>query len=134
MKTNEEMNKFVSYLKGALIPDLEESGMEATAEDFETCCEMITDLISGEAAPDGLKPKVIVIVPNAWGKGDTLADAWSRAASHAGKTIAGAKRGEYLVYFGHDTEEVPLYLNEMGALCHHQDYPATLIDSKEKKS
>ena len=32
-------DSFVEYLTGTLIPDLEESGMEATAEDFKTCIQ-----------------------------------------------------------------------------------------------
>lgn len=79
-------------------------------------------------------PKLIVIVPHSWGKGDSLTEAWKNVAKHAGTTVAKAKRGQHLVYFGHDTESVPIYVNEMGALCHHADYPATLIDQKEGKS
>ncbi len=34
----------VSYLESFVIPDLKESGMHATAEDFEDCVRIIKDL------------------------------------------------------------------------------------------
>lgn len=37
----ESPEQFTAYLEGALIPDLKESGMEATASDFETAVKFI---------------------------------------------------------------------------------------------
>jgi len=34
---------FLAYLDECLIPDLLESGLEATAEDFRTACQFIRD-------------------------------------------------------------------------------------------
>ena len=34
----------VEYLEGTLIPDLQDSGRDATAEDFERCCLMLRAL------------------------------------------------------------------------------------------
>jgi hypothetical protein len=33
--------KFINYLSGQLIPDLQDAGMEATAEDFETAVKFL---------------------------------------------------------------------------------------------
>ena len=33
---------FVSFIRETLIPDLRESGRDATADDFETCCRFMT--------------------------------------------------------------------------------------------
>jgi hypothetical protein len=36
----------VLFLEGSLIPDLKDSGTEATAEDFETCLLLIDQLVT----------------------------------------------------------------------------------------
>lgn len=36
--------QFIAYLEGTLIPDLRESGNDATADDFEFCLKIIQDL------------------------------------------------------------------------------------------
>lgn len=41
-----EKEDFINYLKQTLIPDLEESGMPATAEDFRTCIHFMLDDIT----------------------------------------------------------------------------------------
>lgn len=38
----ESKESFVNYLRETLIPDLRESGMNATADDFETCITYMT--------------------------------------------------------------------------------------------
>jgi hypothetical protein len=43
-KTVEE---FITYLENTLIPDLYESGRDATAEDFETCIKHMRELMRG---------------------------------------------------------------------------------------
>ena len=40
----QQHQEFVSFLEGGLIPDIKESGTEATAEDFERCCRIIKEL------------------------------------------------------------------------------------------
>lgn len=40
----QEHQQFVSFLEGTLIPDLKESGTEATAEDFEKAVRFIKEL------------------------------------------------------------------------------------------
>ena len=39
-----EREQFIAYLEGTLIPDLEASGYEATAEDFKTCVRFMDKL------------------------------------------------------------------------------------------
>ena len=43
--TDEEIDNHVSFLKDTLIPDLYDSGSDATAEDFETCVNMLEFLL-----------------------------------------------------------------------------------------
>lgn len=38
-------NQLIEYLEGTLIPDLRESGLDATADDFESCVQMMRDYI-----------------------------------------------------------------------------------------
>lgn len=42
--TDQEISDFVDFLRDTLIPDLHESGTEATAEDFAKCCDIIEQL------------------------------------------------------------------------------------------
>lgn len=42
----EDPKELVAYLRNRLIPDLRESGSEATADDFEDCCTHLDDLQS----------------------------------------------------------------------------------------
>ena len=44
----EEVDEHLAFLEGTLIPDLRESGADATADDFETCTRMIHELKGGE--------------------------------------------------------------------------------------
>lgn len=39
-----EIADFVSYLQDTLIPDLRDSGLDATADDFDTCVRIIEQL------------------------------------------------------------------------------------------
>jgi hypothetical protein len=43
--TDEEMDSHVTYLTETLIPDLHDSGHDATADDFTTCVNMIKFLL-----------------------------------------------------------------------------------------
>lgn len=45
MFTTAEIQAHVAYLRSTLIPDLRGSGMEATADDFETSAGMIDQLL-----------------------------------------------------------------------------------------
>lgn len=40
-KTKDELESFIKFLTGTLIPDLKESGRTSTAEDFQTCVNII---------------------------------------------------------------------------------------------
>jgi len=42
--SEEEIDQFLDFLEHTLIPDLKESGTEATAEDFEKCVAIIEQL------------------------------------------------------------------------------------------
>jgi len=128
MKTNEEMDNFVGYLRGTLIPDLEDSGSKATAEDFATAAEMIEDLRSGEDKPKGT-PKILIMRQHYYGKGKTIAEAWASLRDVSGYTLRQLKKEPWVMYFGHDTESVPLHINDMGNICYHSAYPVTEIDS-----
>jgi hypothetical protein len=44
--TDEEIDNQVTFLKETLIPDLRDSGSDATADDFDTCVSMIEFLLS----------------------------------------------------------------------------------------
>jgi len=134
MHTNKEMIKFVAYLKGTLIPDLEDSGMNATAEDFQTAADMVEEMLPANA-PDGT-PKILIMRQHYYGKGKTVTEAWQSLKDVSGYTLRQLKKEPWVMYFGHDTEEVPFWVNNMGSICHHVDYPFTEIDSNlpENKS
>lgn len=42
---HQEASEMIQYLEGTLIPDLKESGLEFTAEDFERCVKIMKALM-----------------------------------------------------------------------------------------
>lgn len=51
-RTPAQVKDFVDYLTDTLIPDLKESGRDATAEDFETAVEIIKQLSGRRSSKD----------------------------------------------------------------------------------
>ncbi len=75
-------------------------------------------------------PKILIIVQNYWGKGATIKEAWSQVKKASYKSLRELKRGKWIMYSGHDTESVPIRVDDMGSVYCHQDYPLTEIDRK----
>lgn len=64
-------------------------------------------------------PKVLVIVPHYWGKGDTITEAWKqvRAAGYSGRKWS----GKYRIYAVEDTDEVKVRVTDLGGISRHRD-------------
>ena len=78
------------------------------------------------------RPKVLIIVPNYWGKGDTITEAWAQVKKVSHTNLRSLKSGPHSIYFGHDTDNVKLALDEFGFnINHHQDYPVYRIEHKK---
>jgi len=90
-------------------------------------------------APDGVKiiPGVLIQVNHYWGRGATIGEAWLKVKEQCGSTVARLKKDRYIVYaiFNYKTDDdettVFTYINEMGNICYHRDYPPHLIDTKK---
>lgn len=74
-------------------------------------------------------PKVLIIVPNYWGKGATISEAWQQVKKASYKNLRELKRGKWVMYSGHDTEAVKLSVNDFGSICHDKDFPITEIET-----
>jgi hypothetical protein len=74
-------------------------------------------------------PEVLIIVPNYWGKGTTITEAWKQVKEASYKNLRELRSGQWIMYFGHDTEEVGLRVDDFGNVCHHSDYPIYPIES-----
>jgi hypothetical protein len=61
--------------------------------------------------------KVVVVVPNYWGKGDTLKEAWENVTLESGKGKRELKRSSYYVYVVPETDENIACVNQIGSLC-----------------
>ena len=72
--------------------------------------------------------KVLIIVPNYWGTGKTISDAWRMVRAVSGKRMHQLRREAHMVYIGHDAGDIDLHLDAMGNVCHHADYPVTQIE------
>ena len=91
-------------------------------------------------APEGVKiiPGIIVQVNHYWGRGLTIGAAWKNVVKEAGRTVAYHKKNGYLIYSvmhyvieGNEEMTVRNYINDMGQICYHKDYPPHLIDQKK---
>lgn len=81
-------------------------------------------------------PKILIMRQHYYGKGATVTEAWKSLRSVSGYTLRQLKKEPWVMYFGHDTKEVPFWINGMGSICHHVNFPCTEIDSNlpEEKS
>ena len=93
-------------------------------------------------APEGTKvvPKILIMVRYYWGSADTIENAWKRVNQESGVSVARMKRESHVIYscFDYINENddeltVTSYINEMGAICYHRDYPPTVIHQYKKK-
>lgn len=91
-------------------------------------------------APEGVKiiPGVLIMVQHYWGRGKTIEAAWRSVQKEKGGTLASLKKETHLVYAvlhyiveGDEEKTVRTYVNEMGGVCYHRDYPAHLISEKK---
>lgn len=73
-------------------------------------------------------PKILIIVPNYWGKGETIAEAWQQVKKASYSNLRDLKRGKWAMYSGHDTEAVKMHVDDFGSVCHDRDYPLTEIE------
>lgn len=72
--------------------------------------------------------KVLIIVPNYWGKGSTIKEAWSQVKIESHKNLRDLKRGRYKIFSVTDTEEVKSRVDDLGGITYPRGYPPTLID------
>ncbi len=90
-------------------------------------------------APEGVKilPGILIQINHYWGRGKTIGAAWKSVQKEVGGTIASIKKKPYLVYsvFHYiapdEKDTVRTYVNEMGGLTYHMNYPPHLIDKKK---
>jgi len=90
-------------------------------------------------APEGVTiiPGVLIMINHYWARGATIGEAWINVRKESCKTVAQMKKGQYLVHaiFNYKTDDdettVFTYVNNMGSLCYHKDYPPHLIDQKK---
>lgn len=74
-------------------------------------------------------PKVLIIVPNYWGKGTTITEAWKQVKRSSYGNLRKLRQAPWCIYFGHDTDDVPLCVDSFGNICHHSDHPVHEIES-----
>lgn len=94
------------------------------AESSETCpyCYMVID----SSPPPKLR--IMIMVPNYWGKADTVSEAWSNVKKECGKSLRDLKRGKWRIYVVWDTEDVKTHIDDMGGICYPSGHHYTMID------
>lgn len=96
-------------------------------------------------SPEGITivPQVLIMIAHYWAKGKTIAEAWKNLQGYSGLTLRQMKRDSHIIYTVFDytaddesekeEKEVCTYINEMGSICYHQDYPPiTIVEHKRK--
>lgn len=77
----------------------------------------------------GVAPKILIMRQHYWGKAETIPEAWKQLSKVSGYTQRQLKKDPWVMYHGTDTDQIPFYVNEMGSVCHHADYPIHEIDN-----
>jgi len=74
--------------------------------------------------------KILIVVPNYWGKGDTINEAWKQLKKVSYKNLRQLKT-RYKMFVVTDTDDVKSHVNELGGVVTPKGFPPTLIDEKE---
>ena len=83
---------------------------------------------------DGVKLKIMVVVPHYWGKGDTIDEAWKRVKRESCKTVPSMKKGPHTVYVCFDKTDgsASTRLDSFGMnISYPQGYPPVIIGKKD---
>lgn len=78
-------------------------------------------------------PTVLIQIPYYWGKGATITEAWKQVKRASGGNLRKIRSGSYVIYFGHDTDEVKFRCTEMGYISHHSAFPSYVIEHHKGK-
>ena len=76
-------------------------------------------------------PKIIIVVPHYWGKGDTITEAWKNVKKESYKNLRELKSGPHAIFLGFDTEDAKFQVNNMGSLMYPSDTEYFELDRKE---
>jgi len=110
----------------------------------EGCDAVVTDIETGErwflegdawspTDPWMPVPKILILRQHYWGKADTIPEAWKQLSKVSGYTVRQLKREPWVMYSVNDYGDVPVRVDGMGSICHHERYPIHEIDSKLPK-
>lgn len=83
---------------------------------------------------EGVVAKVLIIVPNYWGKGDTITDAWNNVKKESFKSLRELEAGPHSIYTVFDRPDKEAYsqLDEMGFnTSYPEGYPPIRIEHKD---
>ena len=76
-----------------------------------------------------MQTKILIVVPNYWGKGETINEAWDSVKRFSCDTLRTLKK-TYKMYVVTDTDDVKSCVNGMGGLVYPEGYEPKLIDEK----
>jgi hypothetical protein len=77
-----------------------------------------------------VETKVLIVVPNYWGKGDTIAEAWKQLKKASYKNLRELKT-RYKMFVVIDTDDVKSHVSDMGGVVTPKGFPPHLIEEKE---
>ncbi len=74
----------------------------------------------------------MIVVPNYWGKGDTIDEAWDKVKSFGSRTLRELKSGPHVIYVCYDRGEHQSRLDEFGMnISYPEGYPPAVIHKKD---
>ena len=86
-------------------------------------------VIMSENKLEGIEIKVLIIVPNYWGKAGTIEEAWKNVRQVSGKNLRDLRRGNYQIYVAFDREDVKTKLDSYGFnFSYPRGYPPVKIE------
>lgn len=78
-----------------------------------------------------VKLSVLIMVPNYWGKADTLAGAWKNVCSESCKTKTELRRGKYAVYIVGDCGDAKSHIDGYGSFLTPAHVPPVKIEGSD---
>lgn len=79
-----------------------------------------------------LKARVMIVIPNYWGKGDTITEAWFQVKKECGQHLTSMKASRHRIYVCWDTEDVKTRIDEFGfTMIFPEGHPPIKIEEKD---
>jgi len=82
---------------------------------------------------EGVKVKIMIVVPNYWGKGDSIDEAWKKVREFSHRNLRELKSGPHIIYVVYDKGEQRSQLDEFGMnISYPEGYRPVVIHRRDE--